>query len=169
MTAARGIGGVMGSVMGSVMFWAVAAAGTLVAQEKIPFKSGASTVAVYVTVTDAAGRMVPDLQQESFDVYDNGTLQPISTFSSDVQPITIVIMLDRSLSMLENATLVEQAAAMLVDRLLPADKARIGSFSNMILLDPRDFTRDQQTLHSILRNRLLAGGGRRCGTPWAWP
>ena len=153
MTATRRVGG--------VMLGALAAAASLFAQEqeKVPFKSGASTVAVYVTVTDATGRLVPDLEKESFEVYDNGTLQPITTFASDVQPITIVMMLDRSLSMLQNAALVEQAAAALVDRLLPEDKARIGSFSNMILLDPRDFTSDRRALHGILQSRLLPAGG----------
>ena len=129
------------------------------AQEKAPFKSGASTVAVYATVTDAAGRIADDLSQESFAVYDNGRLQPISSFANDVQGITIVVMLDRSLSMLANATLVEQAAAALVDRLLPADRVRIGSFSNLISLDPPDFTSDQLALHAILRHKLLPAGG----------
>lgn len=151
MTATRGISG--------VMLCAVAAATTLVAQEKIPFRSGSSTVAVYVTVNDAAGRLVLDLEKESFEIYDNGTLQPITTFAGDVQPITIVMMLDRSASMRENVTLVEQAAAALVERLLPADKARIGSFSTVVQLDPPDFTSDRQALHSILRNRLLPPGG----------
>jgi hypothetical protein len=86
---------------------ALAAAATVIAQEKTPFKSGASTVAVYATVTDATGRLVPDLQKESFEVYDDGKPQTISTFASDVQPITLVMMLDRSLSMLANFKLVE--------------------------------------------------------------
>jgi VWFA-related protein len=147
-----------GALPGHVLC-AVAAAATLLAQEKIPFKSGASTDAVYATVTDAAGRLAPDLPQESFEVYDNGKRQTISTFASGVQPITIVVMLDRSLSMLANATLVEQAAAALVDRLLPADKARIGSFSSLVLIDPPDFTSDQRELHAILAHKLLPPGG----------
>ena len=60
-----------------------------------------------------------------------------------MQPITVVMMLDRSLSMLANFSLVEQAAETFVDRLLPGDKARIGSFSNRIEVDPRDFTERQ--------------------------
>ena len=72
------------------------------------FKSGASTVAVYTTVTDAAGQLVPDLGRDDFEVYDNGKLQPISIFTNDVQPITVVMMLDRSASMLANFALVER-------------------------------------------------------------
>jgi VWFA-related protein len=128
------------------------------AQDKGQFRSGASTVAVYTTVTDAAGRLVPDLGRESFEVYDNGKLQPITTFTADLQPITLVMMLDRSLSMLSNFRLVEQAAGALVDRLLPADKARIGSFSDRIQLDPRDFTTDKDAMRVILKTELQSAG-----------
>ena len=122
------------------------------------FKSGASTVAVYTTVTDAAGQLVPDLGRDDFEVYDNGKLQPISIFTNDVQPITVVMMLDRSASMLANFTLVEQAAGSFVDRLLPADKARIGSFSDRIQLDPREFTSDKGELRVILKTELQPAG-----------
>ena len=122
------------------------------------FKSGASTVAVYTTVTDAAGQLVPDLGRDDFEVYDNGKRQPITIFTSDVQPITVVMMLDRSASMLANFALVERAAGSFVDRLLPADKARIGSFSDRIQVDPREFTSDKGALRVILRTELQPAG-----------
>lgn len=128
------------------------------AQERGSFKSGASTVAVYTTVTDAEGQLVPDLGRDDFEVYDNGKRQPISIFTSDLQPITPVMMLDRSASMLANFTLVERAAGSFIDRLLPGDKARIGSFSDRIQLDPREFTSDQGALRVILRTELQPAG-----------
>jgi Ca-activated chloride channel family protein len=128
------------------------------AQDKGAFKSGASTVAVYTTVTDPTGRLVTNLGRDSFEVLDNGKPQPISTFASDLQPITLVMMLDRSVSMLANFTLVEKAAGAFVDRLLPADKARIGSFSDRIQLDPRDFTSDADVLRRILQTELQPAG-----------
>ena len=70
------------------------------------FRSGASTVAVYATVTDASGRLVPNLTREDFEVYDNGKLQPLTLFAAETQPISIAIMLDRSGSMRENNVLV---------------------------------------------------------------
>ena len=140
-----------------VVFALLGLAGALVPQQG-SFKSGASTVAVYTTVTDAAGQLVLDLGRDDFEVYDNGKPQPISIFASDVQPITVVMMLDRSGSMLSNFTLVERAAGSFVDRLLPADKARIGSFADRIQLDPRDFTSDQGALRVILRTELQPAG-----------
>jgi len=130
---------------------------TLSARQQ-PFRSGARTVAVYATVTDASGRLVPDLTQEDFEVYDNGKLQTVSVFSSDIQPITIVVMLDRSGSMQANNRLVEAAGEAFVAKLLPADKARIGSFAARIQVDPREFTSDQAEMVRILRTELQPDG-----------
>jgi VWFA-related protein len=40
----------------------------------------------------------------------------------------------------------------------PEDKARIGSFSDRVEVDPRDFTSDHETLLTILRTDLQEGG-----------
>ena len=49
--------------------------------------------------------------------------------------ITVVMLLDRSTSMRVNDDLVEKAAEAFVGVMLPADKARIGSFSDRIQVD----------------------------------
>src|SRR5436189_5901598 len=74
------------------------------------FISGTRTVAVYATVTNAAGRLVPDLSRDDFTIEDDGKRQPLTVFSNDVQPITVVMLLDRSGSMKLNFELEEQAA-----------------------------------------------------------
>ena len=123
----------------------LAAAVSISAQQQTPFKSGASTVSVYTTVTDSTGRLVPDLTTDDFEIYDNGKLQPITVFANEVQPITVVMMLDRSGSMRTNFRLIEAAGEAFVQRLLPADKARIGSFSTRIQVDPEGFTNDAKS------------------------
>ena len=128
------------------------------AQQQPPFKSGAKTVAIYATVTDAGGRLVPDLTREDFEVRDNGKPQPISIFSNDIQPITVVVMLDRSGSMQGNFRLVEAAGVAFVRRLMPGDKAKIGSFSSKVQIDPEDFTSNQDELIRILRTDLQDPG-----------
>ncbi|HVL66924.1 MAG TPA: VWA domain-containing protein [Vicinamibacterales bacterium] len=122
------------------------------------FKSGARTVAVYATVTDRDGRLVPDLPREAFEVRDNGKPQPITVFSNEVQPISVIMMLDRSGSMTGNFALLEQAAEAFVRKLLPDDKARIGSFAEKIQIDPEEFTSDQQELIRIIRTKLQQQG-----------
>lgn len=122
------------------------------------FRSGSKAVAVYVTVSDAGGRLVPDLTKDDFEVYDNGKKQDITLFDSGVQPITLVMMLDRSGSMFGNFSLVRSAAEQFIGQLLPGDRARIGSFANRIQVDPRDFTTSQHDLLQILRTELQEPG-----------
>jgi len=137
---------------------AVAALAVSVDGRQQTFRGGARTVAVYATVTDADGRLVPDLERDDFEVFDNGKPQPLTLFASDIQPITIVVMLDRSGSMRANFRRVESAAEAFVKRLLPADKARIGSFAARIQVDPPDFTSDSAELVKIIRTELQAEG-----------
>jgi Ca-activated chloride channel family protein len=137
---------------------AIAAAITVAAQEPQLFRSGARTVAVYATVSDESGRLAPDLSRDDFEIYDNGKRQALTVFASEVQPISVVMLLDRSGSMLTNFRLVEVAAGEFVKGLLPADKVRIGSFAGRIQLDPRDFTSDRGEMLNILRTELQPAG-----------
>jgi len=128
------------------------------ALQQATFKEGVKTVAVYATVTDSAGRLVPDLARDAFQVDDNNKPQSLTVFANDEQPITVVMMLDRSASMRRNFALVEKAAEQFVDALGTADRARIGSFSNRIQVDPRTFTSDHGELLEILRSQLQEEG-----------
>ena len=134
------------------------AAGAALAGQEPTFKALNKTVAVYATVTGADGRLVPDLTREAFSIFDNTKRQGLTLFASEVQPITVVMMLDRSGSMRGNFTLVQEAAEHFVEVMQPGDKARIGSFSNGIQVDPRDFTSDHAELLKILRTELQSAG-----------
>jgi VWFA-related protein len=143
----------------AVVFAAAAGVAVLAQEPREPtFRGATRTVAVYATVTGADGRLLPDLERGAFSIFDNGRREPVALFASDVQPITVVILLDRSGSMKANFTLVQQAAERFVDVMLPADKARIGSFSNRIQIDPRDFTSSHAELLTILRTELQEEG-----------
>src|SRR5262245_25950194 len=74
------------------------------------FRRDVQTVAIYATVLDAAQRLVPDLEREHFEVYDDGKLQTLTVFRSDVQPVSVVVMLDTSGSMTMNIDLLKVAA-----------------------------------------------------------
>ena len=122
------------------------------------FRGANRTVAVYATVTDQSGRLVPDLTRDAFSIQENGKPQPLTLFANEIQPITVVVLLDRSTSMRANFGLVQKAAERFVDVMRPEDKARIGSFSDRVEVDPRDFTSDHETLLTILRTDLQEGG-----------
>jgi VWFA-related protein len=126
--------------------------------QQATFSVGNRTVAVYATVTDAGGRLVPDLTRDQFQIDDNGKRQELTLFANEIQPITVVMLLDRSSSMRRNFELVQHAAEEFVGVMLPADTARIGSFSDRIQVDPRDFTSDHDELVRILRTELQVEG-----------
>jgi VWFA-related protein len=130
----------------------------LPALQEPTFKVGNKTVAVYATVTGPDGRLVPNLTRDAFSIFDNGRRQDLSLFASDTQPITVVMLLDRSGSMRANFTLVEKAAEEFVTVMQAGDKARIGSFSTGIQVDPRDFTSDHGELLRILQTELQPEG-----------
>jgi VWFA-related protein len=140
----------------AVVFLSVA--GVLSARQEPQFRTATDTVPIYATVLDRDGRLVTDLNREDFEVYDNGHLQTLTTFANDVQPITVVLMLDRSGSVEMQFKLIEDAAAEFVRHLTPFDKARIGSFSLKVQIDPETFTSDPEEMLDILKNRLQPHG-----------
>lgn len=143
------------SVIGALF----AAAAVVAAQRQPPtFESTTRTVAVYATVTNSQGRLVPDLGRDDFEVDDNGVKQALTVFSNDIQPITVVLLLDRSGSMKPNLDLEVRAAETFVHGMLPFDRARIGTFGTSIQIDPDDFTSDRDVLFKILRGDLQKEG-----------
>src|SRR5689334_13354946 len=71
---------------------------TAPAQEPV-FRAGTRTVPVYATATDDRGQFVLDLQRDDFEVRDEGRPQDLSVFARSVQPLTAVVLLDASRSM----------------------------------------------------------------------
>jgi len=100
-------------------------------------KVGTQTVPLYVTVMDGSKRLVPDLVQEDFEVYDNGKLQTLTNFDNKVTPLTVVVLLDTSGSMTLALDRVKQAAEQFLLRLLPEDKGKVGAFNDKIEVKPQ--------------------------------
>ena len=94
------------------------------------------TVPLYVTVMDSARRLVPDLAEEDFEIYDNGKLQKLTNFDNKATPISVVVMLDTSGSMTLALDHVKQAAEQFLIRLLPEDKGKVGAFNDKIEVKP---------------------------------
>src|SRR3979490_1410345 len=57
------------------------------------FITGTRTVAVYATVTNGRGRLVPDLSRDDFAIDDNGKRQVLTAVANGIQPITVVMLL----------------------------------------------------------------------------
>ncbi len=70
-----------------------------IAAQEATFRSGSRVVPAYVTVTDANNRLVTDLAREDFEILDNGRPQELTIFDNEVRPISVVVILDTSISM----------------------------------------------------------------------
>jgi VWFA-related protein len=115
------------------------------------FRTGTKLVPLYVTVTDTTRRLVPDLQREDFQIFDNKKPQEIVLFQNETLPVTAVVMLDTSLSMTLNFDVLKRGAEQFLLRLLPDDRARVGAFNDKIQF-ASEFTSDRDALVSSLQD-----------------
>jgi VWFA-related protein len=99
------------------------------------FRSGTNVVEIYATVVDRNGRVVPDLVQDDFQVYDNGKLQKITVFDRGTQPITMALLVDESPSVSQASSRIAAAVEEFAKHFLPGDRATIGAFSHLVRLD----------------------------------
>ncbi len=150
----------MAGSLACVALAAVTSIAVLAQQPQAPsFKAGTQVVSLFATVADAQRRLVSGLTQEEFEVLDNEKPQPIVFFQNDIQPITVVVMLDTSGSMTLTLDLLRQAAEQFIIRLLPADKGRVGAFNDKIQFSSR-FSSDRDQLVTDVKN-LDYGNGTR--------
>ena len=126
------------------------AAAVVIAQEPT-IRVTTRIVPLPTMVTDGQGRLVPDLEQEDFTILDNGKPQEIVLFENTVQPFTVVVMLDFSLSMALELDLLKEAAEDFLLRMLPDDKGQVGAFSDRIQFSG-SFTNNRDRLIASIRD-----------------
>jgi Ca-activated chloride channel family protein len=140
-----------GSLLAVTMLGVLQAAG---GQQPV-FRSTGDLVRVFTTVTDRDGRLVTTLQQENFELRDEGKAQPITLFDNSPRAIRLIVMLDVSGSMEGNLPLLRVAAGQLFARLRPDDRVRVGAFGHEVTISP-SFTRDAGELLSALPTSIAA-------------
>jgi Ca-activated chloride channel family protein len=129
------------------------AAVTLAAQDPQVFRGGVRTVPVYVSVTDRRGGFVLDLTKDEFEIRDNGRVQAITQFTTDLQPLSLVILIDGSGSMLQVFDSVIEAANSLIMRMLPTDRTAIASFADIFQMR-QPFTSNREELLAHLEDQF---------------
>jgi Ca-activated chloride channel family protein len=127
------------------------------AARQATFRAGVQTAALYATVSDREGRLVPDLVRDAFEIRDEGRPAPITAFSNEDQAITVAVMLDMSGSMSGKVLRVRSSALTLVAALAPGDRARIGSFGAEVAVSPL-LTGDRAILARVIQEELWPGG-----------
>jgi Ca-activated chloride channel family protein len=99
------------------------------------FRSAVNTVPIYATVTDTRGELVTNLTANDFQIDDDGRRQTVTVFKSDVEPMTLAILLDRSPSLFGVAERLQSVVSEFVKHLLPNDRACLGAFSHVVTLN----------------------------------
>jgi Ca-activated chloride channel family protein len=87
------------------------------------------------TVLDEKGRLVTDLDQGDFRLWEDGVPQKIESFQHQDLPVSLGILVDNSGSMRDKRAAVRTAALDLVKASNPADAAFIVNFSDKAYLD----------------------------------
>ena len=119
------------------------------------FRGGVELVSLNVTVTDGS-KYVTDLNQEDFEVYEDGALQTITLFNREQQPIALAVLLDTSASMDERLPTAQEAAIGFARRLKSKDAMEVIDFNSQphIL---QTFTADQGALEKAIRSTTANG------------
>ena len=121
------------------------------------FRSDTRLVVLPVTVADKSGKLIPNLPQTAFKVYENGAEQPIKSFHREDVPVSLGIIIDNSGSMRDKRVKVETASADLVKASNPQDQVFVVNFNDEAYLDV-PFTNDIKKLEQGLA-RIDSRGG----------
>ena len=103
--------------------------------EEPTFTVGTRLVVLPVSVLDKSGKLITDLPQKAFKVFENGIEQPIKIFRREDVPISLGIIIDNSGSMREKRQKVEAASLDLVRASNPQDEVFIVNFNDDAYLD----------------------------------
>jgi Ca-activated chloride channel family protein len=129
---------------------AAAGATALNAQQGNRIRSGVELVSLNVTVTDGTNKYATDLNQEDFEVFEDGAKQKLTFFSRTQQPISLAILLDTSASMDERMGIAQEAAIGFAKQLHKDDQAEVVDFDSQVrILSP--FTNDAAALEKAIR------------------
>ena len=134
------------------------AVATAVAQQpdQPAFRTGVDLVSLNVTVTDGDNRYVTDIDQTSFQLYEDGALQHITFFTRTQLPIALALLMDTSASMAEKMSTAQQAAIGFAERLRNEDQASVIDFDSRVDI-LQGFTNSIAELKAAIR-RTSAGG-----------
>jgi Ca-activated chloride channel family protein len=130
--------------------FAAAAATAAGAQQGNRIRSGVELVSLNVTVTEGSNKYATDLNEEDFEVYEDGARQKLTFFSKSQQPISLALLLDTSASMDERMGIAQEAAIGFARQLHKDDQAEVIDFDSQVrILSP--FTNDAPALEKAIR------------------
>lgn len=120
------------------------------------FRSGASIVALNVTVTDQEKRLVTGLRVEDFAVYEDGIQQRVQFFEAAEVPIDLILLIDTSSSMRDKMDVVHEAALGFLKTLRAVDRGAVVTFSDNVSI-AQTLTDDRAALEEAVRRTTAHG------------
>ena len=119
------------------------------------FRSGASMVALNVTVFDGA-RPVSGLCREDFQIFEDGVAQQVTFFESRSVPMDIILLLDTSSSMGDKMETVHRAARGFMKMMRPEDRGAVVAFADSVnIVQPLSF--DLQAIEEAIESTRAQG------------
>lgn len=83
-----------------------------------------------VNVSNREGKFIIGLNESDFTIFENGEKQEIAFFRAVNEPVTLMLLLDRSGSMVPHYKRVAEAANEFIRQLRPDDKILVATFAN---------------------------------------
>jgi len=120
------------------------------------FRTGVELVSLNVTVADNMGHYATDLQQDDFNVFEDGVKQEVTFFSRANLPIALALLLDTSASMDTKLPVAQEAAIGFAHRLRTQDLAEVIDFDSRVVV-LQGFTANGAELEAAIR-KTAAGG-----------
>jgi Ca-activated chloride channel homolog len=121
------------------------------------FRGGTQLVDLHVSVLDKNGKLVTDIPESSFKVYENAVEQPVKIFRREDVPVSMGIVIDNSGSMRDKRAKVAAASLALVKASNPQDEVFIVDFNDDAYLD-QPLTSDIKKLEAAL-DKIDSKGG----------
>lgn len=127
------------------------------ADEDAIFRSDTRLVVLNATVVDKNGKLITNLPESAFKVFENGVEQPLKIFRREDVPVSLGIIIDNSGSMRDKRQKVAAASMALVKASNPQDEVFIVNFNDDAYLD-QPFTSDTKKLEEAL-DKIDSKGG----------
>ncbi len=120
------------------------------------FRTAIDVVSMNVTVTDSTNRYITDLDEQAFEVFEDGVKQELVLFNRSNLPVALSLLIDTSSSMEDRMVTAQDAAIGFVRKLRPADLGEVIGFDSRAEVLQK-FTNNTGDLEQAIR-KTVAGG-----------
>lgn len=116
-------------------------------------------VVLHTSVVDRGGRLIGELGDKNFRVFEDDVEQKLALFRNEDVPVTVGLVLDNSASMRENRAAMRTGAITFAETSNPLDEVFLVNFNDDYYLDleNKDFTSDVDELKTALEKTITRG------------